>query len=228
MINNLFHMKYKIWFIPLSFVLLGFCKGTFAQEVSKNVDLRPLLFRGFKTSEIFKKDGSVISALVNYNTNDQSILFINNSVYMELTGLNDIKEIRVDTNIFVPIENRFYLMTIRNNLFISYSNEVAVKDVTTDKMGSGLRDPRLSSNGVTNMYVLQNYKSPNGLVYVPNYWFMKEGHLLDLSNLKKVSISFGIGETLLKEFIKIHKINFENFENVNSFLDYLASHQTAN
>lgn len=228
MINNQFYIKFKIGFALLSFIFLGFCKGINAQESSKDVDLRPLLFRTFKNSEIFKKDGSVIQALVNYNTNNQSIIFIEKGVYMELAGLNDIKEVRIDTNIFVPIENRFYLKTIRNNLFITYSNEIAVKDVTTDKMGSGLRDPRLSSNSVTNMYVLQNYKSPNGLVYVPNYWFMKEGHLLDLSNLKKVSISFEVDETLLKDFIKSHKINFENFENVNSFLDYLVSFQTVN
>ena len=76
---------------------------SFAQNRVQDLDLRPLLFKNFVKADILKKDGSDIQASVDYNTNNQSIIFLKDDVYMELTGLEEIQEIKIDKSIFIPI-----------------------------------------------------------------------------------------------------------------------------
>lgn len=215
-------MKTKLPIRLLVLILLG---GSFlfssGQSRIQNPDLRPLLFKNFLKADILKKDGATVQASVNYNTDNQSIIFLTEDKYLEMTGLENIEQVEIDSTIFVPIEGKFYQKTERNDLFISYSNKVAVNDIVSSEAGSEIKNARESSNMVTDVYVSQNYKSKNDLAYVKNFWTMKGNHLVALSDFKKLSKTYNINKKEINDFVKEHKLNFNNHDDMIVLLNYL-------
>ena len=122
--KNRLKMKTNFSFRLLLVILTsGSFLFSFGQERLQNLDLRPLLFKDFLRADILKKDGSLLQASVNYNTDNQSLVFLTKDEYMELTGLDQIEQIEIDHDVFVPINGKIYQNTARNDLFISYSNK---------------------------------------------------------------------------------------------------------
>lgn len=194
----------------------------FGQKVSENVDLRPLLFNHFVDAEIYKKDGSVIQTPVNYNTDNQRIIFLSENTYMELTGLEEIDYLIIQTDTFVPIKDKIYQKTGRPNLYISYFNKPLTKEVQTTRLGSETADARLSTNTVTNVYVSQKYVNRNGLTFVKKFWLDTKTGFLDLSNISKLSKEYGRGRQEIKAFIKQNDLQLHDYADVLSLIDFLT------
>lgn len=215
-------MKLKI-FSRLFFVILmiGSSLFSFGQNRVQNLDLRPLLFKNFLKADILKKDGSEIQASVNYNTNNQSIIFLTKENYIELTGLEEIEQIRIDSSIFIPIEGKFYEKTDRKNLFIAYSNKVVVNDVVTSKPGTEIKNARESSNNVSNIYISQDYHDPNGLTFVKEFWMRNGNRLVEVSNVKKLAKTSATRKSI-NRFLKENNLNLNNYDDVVLLLNYLA------
>jgi hypothetical protein len=196
---------------------------SFGQERLQNLDLRPLLFKDFLKADILKKDGSLLHASVNYNTDNQSLIFLTKDEYMELTELDQIEQIEIDHDVFVPINGKIYQKTGRNDLFISYSNKVAVNDIVVSHRGSEIKDARESHNSsLGNVYVSKNYDNLNDLAFVKKFWVVKEGELVEVSNVKKLSKAFDISRNEVNAFVKAHNLNFNNYSDITSLLDYIA------
>ncbi|MGN6540810.1 MAG: hypothetical protein ACTHKY_08390 [Ginsengibacter sp.] len=195
---------------------------SFAQNRAEDLDLRPLLFKNFVKADILKKDGSDIQASVDYNTNNQSIIFLKDDVYMELTGLEEIQEIKIDKSIFIPINGKFYEKTDMNNLFISYLNKVVVNDGVTSKSGTEVKNATESSNNVSNVYVSRNYQSANNLAFVKKFWVMKENQMIEVNNINKVARAFNVNKNKVSEFVKKEKLDLSNYDDVIILLNYVT------
>lgn len=195
---------------------------SFAQNRAEDLDLRPLLFKNFVKADILKKDGSDIQASVDYNTNNQSIIFLKDDVYMELTGLEEIQEIKIDKSIFIPINGKFYEKTDMNNLFISYLNKVVVNDGVTSKSGTEVKNATEGSNNVSNVYVSRNYQSANNLAFVKKFWVMKENQMIEVNNINKVARAFNVNKNKVSEFVKKEKLDLSNYDDVIILLNYVT------
>jgi predicted XRE-type DNA-binding protein len=195
---------------------------SFAQNRVQDIDLRPLLFKNFVKADILKKDGSDIQTSVDYNTNNQSIIFLKDDVYMELTGLEEIQEIKIDKSIFIPINGKFYEKTDMNNLFISYLNKVVVNDGVTSKSGTEVKNATESSNNVSNVYVSRNYQSANNLAFVKKFWVMKENQMIEVNNINKVARAFNVNKNKVSEFVKKEKLDLSNYDDVIILLNYVT------
>lgn len=216
-------MKTKFSFLLFPVLILGSFFSS-AQDRGQRLDLRPLLFKSFLKADIVKKDGSKIEASVNYNTDNQSIIFLTKDEYMELTALLEIEQIKIDSEIFVPIGSRVYQKTERNDLFISYSNKVVVNDFITSKRGTELKNAKEGNNfSLSNVYVSKNYNSPNDLEFVKKFWVMKAGELVEISNLKKLSKAYNLSNRQVNEFVKEHNINFNNYTDITTLLNYVVA-----
>lgn len=217
-------MKFKYYSkLFLVVLMIGSSLFSFGQSRIQNLDLRPLLFQNFLKADILKKNGSNIQASVNYNTNNQSIIFLTKDDYMELTGLEEIEQIKIDSSIFIPIEGKFYEKTDRKNLFISYSNKVVVNDVVTSKPGTEVKNARESSNSVSNVYVSQNYHSPNNLAFVKKFWMKDGNQLVEVSNVKQLARAFNTDKKAINDFLKENNLNLNNYEDVVLLLNYLGN-----
>lgn len=206
----------------LLFLTLGSFRFCSAQNAVQNLDLRPLLFKNFIKADILKRDGSDIQTFVDYNTNNQSIIFLKDDVYMELTGLDEIQEVKIDKSIFIPIDGKFYEKTDKNDLFISYSNKVVVNDVVTSKPGTEVKNARESSNNVSNVYVSRNYQSPNNLAFVKKFWILKENQMIEVNNINKVARAFNVNKTTVNQFVKKEKLDLNNYDDVIILLNYMT------
>jgi hypothetical protein len=211
--------SFLLWF----FFLLANVVILHAQPQSPNIDLKPLLFKNFVNSSIVKKDGTNVQASLNYNTNNQSIIFLSNKEYMQLTGLEEIQEIKIDKSIFIPIDGKFYEKTGMDNLFISYSNKVVVNDVVTSKPGTEVKNARESSNNVSNVYVSRNYQSPNNVAFVKKFWLLKENEMIEVNNINKVARAFNVNKNKVNQFVKKEKLDFNNYDDVIKLLDYVTN-----
>jgi hypothetical protein len=211
--------SFLLWF----FFLLANVDILHAQPQSPNIDLKPLLFKNFVNSSIVKKDGTNVQASLNYNTNNQSIIFLSNHEYMQLTGLEEIQEIKIDKSIFIPIDGKFYEKTQMDNLFISYSNKVVVNDVVTSKPGTEVKNARESSNNVSNVYVSRNYQSPNNVAFVKKFWLLKENEMIEVNNINKVARAFNVNKNKVNQFVKKEKLDFNNYDDVIKLLDYVTN-----
>lgn len=217
-------MKFKYYSkLFLVVLMIGSSLFSFGQSRIQNLDLRPLLFKNFLKADILKKNGSNIQASVNYNTNNQSIIFLTKDDYMELTGLEEIEQIKIDSSIFIPIEGKFYEKTDRKNLFISYSNKVVVNDVVTSKPGTEVKNARESSNSVSNVYVSQNYHSPNNLAFVKKFWMKDGNQLVEVSDVKQLARAFNTDKKAINDFLKENNLNLNNYEDVVLLLNYLGN-----
>jgi hypothetical protein len=217
-------MKFKYYSkLFLVVLMIGSSLFSFGQSRIQNLDLRPLLFKNFLKADILKKNGSNIQASINYNTNNQSIIFLTKDDYMELTGLEEIEQIKIDSSIFIPIEGKFYEKTDRKNLFISYSNKVVVNDVVTSKPGTEVKNARESSNSVSNVYVSQNYHSPNNLAFVKKFWMKDGNQLVEVSNVKQLARAFNTDKKAINDFLKENNLNLNNYEDVVLLLNYLGN-----
>ncbi len=217
-------MKFKYYSkLFLVVLMIGSSLFSFGQSRIQNLDLRPLLFQNFLKADILKKNGSNIQASINYNTNNQSIIFLTKDDYMELTGLEEIEQIKIDSSIFIPIEGKFYEKTDRKNLFISYSNKVVVNDVVTSKPGTEVKNARESSNSVSNVYVSQNYHSPNNLAFVKKFWMKDGNQLVEVSNVKQLARAFNTDKKAINDFLKENNLNLNNYEDVVLLLNYLGN-----
>lgn len=217
-------MKFKYYSkLFLVVLMIGSSLFSFGQSRIQNLDLRPLLFQNFLKADILKKNGSNIQASVNYNTNNQSIIFLTKDDYMELTGLEEIEQIKIDSSIFIPIEGKFYEKTDRKNLFISYSNKVVVNDVVTSKPGTEVKNARESSNSVSNVYVSQNYHSPNNLAFVKKFWMKDGNQLVEVSDVKQLARAFNTDKKAINDFLKENNLNLNNYEDVVLLLNYLGN-----
>lgn len=217
-------MKFKYYSkLFLVVLMIGSSLFSFGQSRIQNLDLRPLLFQNFLKADILKKNGSNIQASINYNTNNQSIIFLTKDDYMELTGLEEIEQIKIDSSIFIPIEGKFYEKTDRKNLFISYSNKVVVNDVVTSKPGTEVKNARESSNSVSNVYVSQNYHSPNNLAFVKKFWMKDGNQLVEVSDVKQLARAFNTDKKAINDFLKENNLNLNNYEDVVLLLNYLGN-----
>jgi hypothetical protein len=216
-------MKTKFSFLLFMVLILGSCFSS-AQDRSQRLDLRPLLFKNFLKADIVKKDGSTIEVSVNYNTDNQSIIFLTKDQYMELKGLEDIEQIKIDSDIFIPIGGRVYQKTERSDLFISYSNKIVVNDFITSKRGTELKNAKEGNNSsLSNVYVSKNYNSPNDLEFVKKYSVMKEGKLVEITNIKNLSKAYSINKNEVNEFVKTHNTDFNNYSDITVLLNYLVA-----
>lgn len=215
-------MKNRLFISFFSILLCGCFSFTSAQLKTDSIDLRPLLYSKFLDADIIKKDGSINRASVNYNTNNQSIIFQSKKEFMELTGLNEIDLIVIARDTFCPIEGKVYKKTDSDNLYISYSNRPVVNVMSATKRGSGVENAKDVSNQVTGVYVSQTYKNLNDLEYVQNFWLMKDHTLLEMSNLKKISKAFNKNHKEVKEFIKINKLDIRNYFDISTLLRFLS------
>lgn len=206
----------------LLFLTLASFLFSVGQNRVQNLDLRPLLFKNFIKADILKKDGSDIQASVDYNTDNQSIIFLKDDVYMELTDLEEIQEVKIDKSVFIPIDGKFYEKTDMNNLFISYSNKVVVNDVVTSKPGTEVKNARESSNNVSNVYVSRNYQSPNNVAFVKRFWVLKENQMIEVNNINKVARAYNVNKNKVNQFVKKEKLDFNNYDDVIKLLDYMT------
>jgi hypothetical protein len=183
-----------------------------AQSVDDSIPLKTMLFEKFIGGSVLMKSGEVESAPLNYNTDNQTVVFIKNKQYLVLTGLESIDTVYMQNKKFIPVNKSIFSVVTESapiTLLASYSNTIHPLVSTADHNGSSKQSASQVSNTVTDVYATKLYKDNYSVEIKKHYWFKKNGQLYKVTPKKQFINSFPsrTGKQIDK-FIDDNKINF--------------------
>lgn len=191
-------------------IVLLVSKG-FSQSVNENVNLKKLLYIHFIKAEVFLKNGNIVTVPLNYNTDNQNFVFIEDGLYKEVTGFETIDSVIIEHIKFIPVKSRFYECTSTNNLYVSYSNVPVPKEAVTDRTGSHKENTSEVSNTVSNVYTYRNFRNDSDVKYIKHFWLKDGDSFTELKNARQISKAFSIDQQLVKDYFEMNNpdLNFE-------------------
>ena len=190
---------------------------TTAQQSPDNTLPKSYLFDHFIKGTVLSKSGAVDEAPLNYNADDQSIVFFRDGQTFILTNLETIDTIYIQNRKFVAADNIFYeVLTDLSevSLFVTYHSKtrpltaISNHDSTTRKAGNDV------SNTVTDVYVTRPFNGDNLVEIQKTYW-LGQGNSKYKANTQKQFIKvFFPNESAIKQYIKESNINFSSSDDL--------------
>src|SRR6476646_6723124 len=130
-----------------------------SQYLTDSVNLKSFLFEKFLDGAVLLKSGAIEHAPLNYNTDDQNIVFIKNGKYMVIEDLEQVDTIYLQHKKFIPINKVIYQVVSETSpvaLLVSYTNKKRPLVATSDHTGTSKQSISQVSNTMTDVYVNRN------------------------------------------------------------------------
>ena len=196
------------------FLFLNIALPTFnyAQSVKDSLTFRkPLLYENFIDGYVLMKSGAIENALLNYNTDNQTTVFIKDGQYMTLTGTELIDTIYIGTKKFIPVKNSIYEVVTNGSiaLFLSYYNKTRPVVATVDHNGNSRKDNSQVSNTVSDVYVSRSFKGNYDVEILKDYWLKKDNKFYKANNAKQFLKSFPSKiKNTIEQYIQSNNVDF--------------------
>jgi hypothetical protein len=159
------------------------------------------------------KSGAIEKAPLNYNTDNQSIVFIKENQYMTLTRLETIDTIYIDDKKFVPVKETIYEIVTPSEeipLFVNYTNKIRPIVATVDHNGGSKQAGAQVSNTVSDTYVNRTFRGNYSVEFIRHFLLKKRYSFYKISNEKQVIKVFPESETAIRQFIAENQTNFSS------------------
>jgi hypothetical protein len=200
----------------LCFTILMLLGHNYLKAQENSTVISHYIFPEFTKGTVLNKDGKRINALLNYNTITQEMLFLNENTPMAISNRENIDTVFILNRAFIPVEKEFYeqITCLSTPFFVKYFCRVIPP---ADPVGYGSTSQTTSVTQYkslvtsTEVYKLQlpvEYK----IVPEESYWLRINGTFQRIGNAKQVMRLFPARESEIKEYIKTHKIRFNNRE----------------
>jgi len=178
---------------------------------------KALLYEQFKNGTVLMKSGAVENAPLNYNTEDQTVVFVNDGQDMILTGTELIDTIYIENKKFVPVNNKIYEVVTNEPvaLYLSYHNRPRPIVATTDHNGTSRQSSNGVSNTVTDMYTMRNFKGNYNIEIMKDYWLKKDNKLYKADTEKQFIKPFSSQmKERIEGYIKTNHVDFNKEEDL--------------
>lgn len=164
-----------------------------SQYLTDSVNLKSFLFEKFLDGAVLMKSGAIEHAPLNYNTDDQNIVFIKNGKYMVIEDLEQVDTIYLQHKKFIPINKVIYQVVSETSpvaLLVSYTNKKRPLIATSDHTGTSKQSISQVSNTMTDVYVNRNFQVTYSVELLKHYWFNKNEQIYKVSPQKNFLKSF--------------------------------------
>lgn len=186
-------------------------------SIDKTV-LNTNLYEVFINGTVRMKNGHVEEALLNYDTEHQSIVFKKNEQVLTLTDLPSVDTVYIADRKFIPVEDIFYEIVTGTgpiSLYVTYTNKRRPVVASPDHSGTAKQSADKANNNVASAYVSR----PNQLNYVadvlPHYWLKRGSSFYKANNANQLVKVFPFKDnTAIKNYISENKIDFGKKEDV--------------
>jgi len=179
-------------------------------------DLRPqFLFRNFNNGKVIMKNGQVNEAMLNYNTLTEKMVFIQGNKYLDLTNLNMVDTVILDSHKFIPAGKFFYEVLFQGHISLFARHQGKLKG----RPGAYGKTSDASSN-----YYLSNIsiRQGEGDLSLPQEYFVepRTDYLVSKNNewfefySEKFLNIFPEKSTEIKNFIKENRIRTDKTEDL--------------
>jgi hypothetical protein len=159
------------------------------------------------------KSGVVEQASLNYNTENQSIVFIKDGKYLTLTGLESVDTIYVDDKKFIPFREHIYEVATPAEeipLLVTYSNKVKPIVATVDHTGGNKQVGSQVSNTLSDNYLNRSYRGNFQVEFVRHFILRKRYAFYKVNNERQLLKVFPENEGAISKYIDENNVNFSS------------------
>lgn len=204
--------------IDLSFLVLNLF--IICPELSGQTDpaaaFPQLLFPNFSKGIIIMKSGKPNSALLNYNTVDEEMIFEQNGGYMVINKLDEIDTIILQNRKFVPVEQIFYEVIVTGHVALYIQHKCRFAPVGS-KTAYGLTSQTLGPTSVSTVRggnQVRNLELPPNVTVTPAivYWAKIDGVMNKFTTERQFLKIFPGMEDKIKGFMKNSKLDIKTRE----------------
>ena len=182
------------------------------------------LFPEFTKGDAIMKTGISRSALMNYNTVSEKMVFQQGGRILEMTETERIDTVSILGRKFIPAGKVFYELLLKNNisLFVQHKGDLMLpgKPVPYGGTSQTTSSSTVVSLEYDSRYV--NMKLPAD--YTVNnkniFWIMKNGAMTDFMSEKQFLKIFPEKNTELKKYIKESKVKFDRIPDIQKLVIY--------
>ncbi|MBK7132926.1 MAG: hypothetical protein IPH69_08960 [Bacteroidales bacterium] len=201
--------------IQIWLILAGFVNPVclYAQPDSSNV-LSQFLFKDFSKGIVQFKNGTVTSALMNYNTISGKMVFEKSGKYLDLINTETIDTVYLQNRKFVPFEELFLEVVTGSPIrfFIQHKGDLmspgkqAAYGGTSQTTSSTSYSTVFTDSKAYNINLPEGYRVDKSTVN----WVFVYGKMEKFLNEKQFLRIFKSREAELKKYIRENRINFKN------------------
>lgn len=193
-------------------IIFSFPQSSFSQSNDSLVQKQSYLFEQFVDGSVFLKSGETDEAPLNYNANDQTLLFRRDGKMYTLTGLSDVDSIHIGQKKFVPFKNVIYEVitnTGKVDLYMTYTSKINRMVTAADYNGTSKQSASQVNNTVTDVYLSRPYKGDYAVTIERHYWLRKGDALYRVNSIKQFLKPFSSQMALaIKQYAEANSINF--------------------
>jgi hypothetical protein len=162
------------------------------------------------------KSGETKSALLNYNTVDEEMLFEQNGNYMVINKLDEIDTISLQNRKFVPVGPTFYEVVVRGHVSVYIQQRSRFTPVGT-KTAYGITSQTVGPSSVSTVRgqgQVRNLDIPPNVTVSPAliYWVKIDGVMNKFTTEKQFIKIFPGMEDKIKEYLKNSKLELKSLE----------------
>lgn len=212
--------------IIISILCFGFLTAN-SQRMDDSLQYKFYVNEQFQSGVVTFKAMPQTTALLNYSSFDQSIVFKKDGQVLSLTNFDDIDTVYIHSKKYVPLKKVIYEVIDNKNkdvLLATYSYKMNFTPATTDHNGSHTVDNAMVSNTVTSSYVNRPYKADYNLSVEKNYFirvYNKNYRIKSISDWLKIFPESKSEQ--IKAYVQSNHINFTFEDDLIVLLDYSSS-----
>lgn len=194
------------------------------------VEMSHYLFPEFSQGVVLMKDGIRNSALLNYNSLAEEMIFDKKGMKLAI-GKNEVR--KVDTVFikdrkFVVLNNKFVELIYHSSwdLYVEYKCKLEEQGASTGYGGTSQTSAARSISTLsTQGRVIYDLELPDGYITKPyiTYWLKKNEDLLQFISLKELKKLFEDKKDLVKKYSKTNRVKYHDQESIVQFIAFLES-----
>ena len=199
-------------------ILLFSISNVLSGQTEPAKPLPQFLFPTFSRSIIKMKSGKTNTAVLNYNTVDEEMVFDQRGVYMVLDKPEEIDTVIMQNRKFVPVGRAFYEVLVDGPAVFYIENKshyVPVGSTTAYGLTSQTNGPSAVLTAQAGNQIRSVELPPNVTVSPVNvFWVKSNSGMNKFTNERQLLKIFPGKENEIKEFIKKSKLNIKTREDL--------------
>ena len=204
-------------------ILIFFCLPVIGQTDSL-INLPNLLLPRFTKSVVKLKSGEVYTAILNYNTVDQEMVFMQKKIFLVLNEPQQVDTVFMANRTFIPFEKGFYELVVKApiSLFIQHTSYIEFEGYPTLYGAKSQTTPPsyvrqiYGANGPINLKIPEGYKVSDD----SQYWIRRDGKMEVFKTKRQFLKLFPDKQNELDQFINKNKIDFKIQDKVADLITY--------
>jgi hypothetical protein len=210
----------------LAAVLFAGFPAVLAAQSNSDGSMPQYLFPGFSKSEVSMKNGQIQTPMMNYNTVTETMVFVRDGKYYDMTNLEMVDSVFLNDCKFVPSGKIFYevLLSGKIDLFIQHKGDLLPPGKPVGYGGTSQVASSSYISGVERETGYYNLPLPADYIVKasPVYWVRIDYEMVGFINEKQFLKLFPDKTDEIKEFIRKNRLKIDRPADLTQIVRYCS------